>query len=351
VALAGVLGRELTWVAPSVATEIKTWRERAEAIPDDELRRDALDTLHRERLNPEGAALFTALPRRRNLVLLRVLVAFQVALDFLDTVSERPANDSLAHGMQMHQALIEALDPDGGRLTDYYALRPWQDDGGYLASLVQACRAGCAALPGFILVQPHATRAARRLSVQVLNHQPQGVRGRLLSRFADDELGDMADTAWFERTAAASSTLGLYALLALAGEDRVDPVCADEIDAAYHPWINLACTLMDCFVDQPDDAATGNHNYLSRYADAASGTDRLAAIVARSMYDAKALHRGERHAVIVGAMVAMYLSKDSADTAELRPAARRIASAGGMLVRSQLPILRVIRRLHGVSHA
>jgi len=348
-ALVGVLGREFGWVAPNVAKEIKEWRARAEAIPDERLRVEALETLDRERLNPEGAALFSALPRRRDLGLLRLLVAYQVALDFLDTVSERAMANSLAHGMQMHRALVEALEPAGARLSDYYAVCPDVDDGGYLRALVEACRSGCAELPGFLVVRAHATRAARELSVQVLNHQPEDQRTVLLRNFASRELRREPSTTWFEQTAAASSTLGIYALLALAVEPHVDPRQAAAVDAAYHPWICLACTLLDCYVDQVDDAHSGNHNYLSRYVDAASGTERLCGIVARSVERSLELERGDRHAVIVSAMVAMYLSKDVARTAVLAGSAERIAESGGTLVRVQVPILRIIRRAHGVS--
>jgi len=347
-ALAGVMGREFGWVAPNVAKEIKEWRARAEAIPDERLRMEALETLDRERLNPEGAALFSALPRRRDLGLLRLLVAYQVALDFLDTISERAMANSLAHGMQMHRALVEALDPTGGCLSDYYAVRPEEDDGGYLRALVETCRSGCAELPGFLVVRGHATRAARELSVQVLNHQPEDLRTVLLQGFASRDLRPDPYTTWFERTAAASSTLGIYALLALAVEPQVDAAEAAAVDAAYHPWICLACTLLDCYVDQVDDARSGNHNYLSRYIDAASATDRLCWIVARSVERSLELERGERHAVIVSAMAAMYLSKDVARTVELRPSAGRIAASGGTLVRVQVPILRTMRRAHGV---
>lgn len=344
------MGRELGWIAPNVATEIAGWRARAEAIPDARLRAEALETLERERLNPEGAALFSALPRRRDLGLLRVLVAYQVALDFLDTVTERPGVDSLAHGMQMHRALVEAIDPGESEVSDYYAVRP-EADGGYLRALVEACRRGCARFPGFMVVRPHAVRAARQLSVQVLNHQPDAERTALLRRFAQHEFSRDGGMTWFERTAAASSTLGIYALLALAVEQDVEPQEAAAVDAAYHPHICLACTLLDCFADQVDDMESGNHNYLSRYADARSATDRLCDVVATSVERSLRLRRGERHAVIVSAMVAMYLSKDVARTDLLSGPTARIARSGGPLVRIQMPVLRAIRHAHRVTDA
>lgn len=346
-AVVAVFARELTWVAPNVATELEGWRARAAAIPDGRLRDDALATLERDRLNPEGAALFTVLPRRRDRGLLRILVAYQVALDFLDTIGERPGGDSLAHGMQLHRALVEALEPGRIPLSDYFAVCPRQDDGGYLRALVETCRDGCAELPGYLVVQAHATRAARRLSVQVLNHQPEHARARLLAEFAARELDTIPDTAWFERSAAATSTLGIYALLAFAVDKTDDEAEAAAIDAAYQ-WACLACTLLDSFVDQEEDAETGNHNYLRRYATPEIAADRLQAVVTRAIADAHRLRRGERHAVVTSAMVAMYLSKASAQ-GDSRDTARRVSRAGGALVKIQLPVLRAIRWRHGLE--
>jgi tetraprenyl-beta-curcumene synthase len=343
VTLVAVLGREFAWVKPNVAEEVRVWRKRAEEIPDQLLRRDALQTLEQERLNAEGAAFFTVLPAKRHRSLLRLLVAYQIALDYLDTITERPAPDSYVNGMQLHRALTDALDP-AGPISDYYRYRPDQDDGGYLKALVDACRGGCAALPGYLHVQTHTTRAATRLAVQVLNHDPDTeLRQGRLEEWAQSNLGEDAHADWFELTAAASSTLGLYALLALAVDADVDADEVARIDQAYHPWICLACTLLDGFVDQEEDRDTGNNNYFTYYPEGA-GAERLCAVVSRATLEARALRNGRRHAVVTTAMISMYLSKDAAYTPELRSTSDRLKHAAGSLAVAQLPILRLLRR-------
>ncbi|HMI93261.1 MAG TPA: DUF2600 family protein, partial [Polyangiales bacterium] len=212
-ALVAVAARELSWVLPNVAREIGQRRRRADLIPVAALREDAVLTLRRERLNAEGAALFAVLPRRADRELLRLLVAFQHLLDYLDTISERPAADPLANGRQLHLALTEALDP-GGPVSDYYWLHAHRDDGGYLRALVDTCRRGCEALPRFEQVRARVRRAAALGTVQVVNHDPVPERREAgLRAWAMRELPGEQEASWFELTAAASSSLWTLALL------------------------------------------------------------------------------------------------------------------------------------------
>jgi tetraprenyl-beta-curcumene synthase len=351
-ALATVYGRELGWVAPRVAKEVRAWRGRAAAIPDPALREDALVSLSHERLNIEGAALFAVLPRRRDPSLLRALVAYQVVLDYLDTLCERVGGHPPDAGVALHRALVEALDPDQP-LTDHYNRLSWTaSDGGYLAALVEACRASCARLPGFAQVRSHALRAAERFVVQVANHDPLPARrDATLSAWARDEFPTGAELAWFEEAAAASSTLGIHALLALASGRVPLPGEVHDLDAAYVPWICAASTLLDSFVDQEEDARTGAHNYLSHYPGADSATLRLREIIVRSVEAARALPRGERHAVIVCGMIAMYLSKSSVATPALSTIAAELLRTAGPLAAVERPILRWLRWRHDVRSA
>lgn len=348
-ALCAVAFRELTWTLPNVSNEVARWRRRADRIPDPTLREDALASLRNERLNLEGAALFTSLLPARDRNLLRLAVAYQVALDYLDRISERPAPDPIANGRHLHLALTEALDPGAG-CSDYYRHHPWRDDGGYLAELVRDCQRRCAVLPAYDRVRPHALRAARRIDVQVLNHDPDPERrDAALAAFAAREFPHRAREAeWFELAAAASSTVGVHALLALAadpGTTHDDVVAADD---AYSFAVCAASTLLDSLVDQRDDAATGNHSYISHYDDPDAAIERVAEIVATSCRQARALNRGTRHALVAGGIVAMYLSKDDAYQPELRRASRRILDEAGSLPRVQLPIMRGMRTLRGL---
>jgi len=346
-----VAWRELTWTLPNVRDEVARWRKRASAIPDPTLRADALVSLHSERLNLEGAALFTCLPRRREIGLLRLSVAYQVALDYLDRISERPAPDPIANGRQLHLALTDALDPSA-TISDYYRHHPWRDDGGYLAALVADCQRRCQELPAYPRVMPRALAAARRVDVQILNHDPDpDRRDAALADFAARVYPRHTEPHWFELTAAASSTVGVHALLALAADPETTEADVVSTDDAYAFAICAASTLLDSLVDQREDAANGNHSYVTHYADADQMGERICAIVAQSRDEAAALRQGRRHALIAGGIVAMYLSKDDAYRPELRLLVRAILRAAGPLPRLQQPIMRTLRRLRGLGGA
>jgi tetraprenyl-beta-curcumene synthase len=335
--------RELLWIRPHVALEVAHWERCARAIPDAMLRRDALDALSAKRLNIEGAALFAVLPPRRNLRLLRLLVAFQVLLDFLDSVSERPAADPVADGRLLHLALRDALDPQAGT-RDYYANHPHSADGGYLHALVQACREHAVALPSFPVIRPLAILGAERCGVQGFNHDTDaGRRDRTLQQWAASTFRCDWGMSWWELTAAASSTLGIHALLALAADPATGERDAIEVDGAYMPWVCAASTMLDSYVDTVQDAAEGSHSYIGHYPSAAVAVERTYELVRRALYEARVLPGGARHALIAAGMVAMYLSCDEARTAAKRNTTRRLIAAGGALTRILLPILRAWR--------
>lgn len=330
-------------VIPTVSREVGAWRDRAFAIPDAPIREDALSAISTKRFNPEGAALFAVLPRRYDMNLVRLLVAFQILLDFLDSVTERRVPMPVENGTQLHCALVEALHP-GTPISDYYRYHPWRDDGGYLTALVTTCRECCGALPSYGCVKTRVVEAARRCGVQGLNHDPDPRRRELrLKQWVSAEFADQRELSWWELTAAASSTLGIHALLAHAA----DPAFADRqacaVEHAYMPWVCVASTMLDSYVDEAADLAGDGHSYVAHYASPGVAAHRVCDLVHRSMYEARHLRGGTRHALIVAGMAAMYLSADEARTPAMRASTDRFVEAGGSLTRLLLPILRLWR--------
>jgi len=170
----------------------------------------------------DGAAMFWTLPHVRSPELLRLLVAYQVLADYLDCTSERAAPAGTRNGLQLHRALIEAIDPSLP-LSDYYQFHPWHDDGGYAQALVERCRQIAAGLPSFVQAQPLAARAARLTTVLALNHEPDPtLRDTQLRGWAALHFPDGDGLPWFEWAASASAWLTVLALLALAADTGCD---------------------------------------------------------------------------------------------------------------------------------
>lgn len=337
--------RELSWGLPSVAKEVKYWRGLAEQIPERPLRENALTALRQKRGQTDGAALFTVLTGSRNLTLLRLLTAYQLIWDYLDSVHERAP--SRTNGDRLHLALVDAL--DAGPTHDYYRYHPWKDDGGYLISLVVACRGWCQALPSYRRVQEIVVREAKRAQVLTLNHElDPAKRERNLRAWARKEFSDNQVVRWYELTGAASAGLTIFAMLTLAAEPSFSRYEMDRTYGTYFPWMSALATMLDSYVDRAQDIANGDHVYVDHYPTLGEAVERTCELLRRSLIGAKGLPYGERHMVIAASMAAMYLSKDSARTPGQRASTKRIAHAGGSLTRLLLPILRLWRTAYAL---
>jgi tetraprenyl-beta-curcumene synthase len=335
--------RELAWTLPAVAREVRRWQALAAGIPDEAIRRDALSALARKRGHTDGAALFCILTRTRNPGLLRLLVAYEIMWDFLDSVNERGAKRGTVNGRQLHLALVEALDP-ALPVSDYYRYHPWREDGGYLDALVRVCRGEGARLPSFGAVRPLLIREAWRAQVLGINHDLDPVRrDRALRDWARREWPNAHEASWYELTGAASASLTVHALFALAANPHVSTAEVARVHRTYSPWISAATTMLDSYVDQREDTANGDHSYVSHYPSGEIALRRIGELVRRSTLEASTLPDGERHVLIVACMAAMYLSKDSARTTAMRGQTRALIRAGGPLACLLIPLLRLWR--------
>lgn len=351
-ALAGAVVRELGWGLRAVSREVGRWRSLARQIPDATIRRDALAALAEKRPNTDGAALFWTVARRRNPRLLRLLVAYEIMADFLDSLVERGAHVGVENGRQLHLALVEAVDV-GRPLSRYFKHHPWQDDGGYLSTLVRSCRYGCVGLPAYRSVRPLLIRAASLAQVQGINHElDAALREALLREWARVQfVGEEVEVDWYERAGAASAWLTVLALLAAAAETRRDAQYAPSVYLAYFPWFSLTATLLDSYGDLVDDRASKENSYIARYGSLEEAARRIDEVVRRARDELRLLDNGARHAVILGAMMAMYLSKDSVITLEMRAMSDRLLHAGGPLAVALGPVLRAWRVAAGLRGA
>lgn len=340
-ALMRATSRELLWGLHQTTREMQTWRARAERIPCALIREDALYALSHKRTHADGAALFSILPRRRDRNLVRLLIAYELILDFLDNVSERHRSEH--NGRELHLALIDAVDPDRTP-ADYYRHHPWKDDGGYLRALVETCQRRCRALPSFELIRVIVRQEAGRTQVLALNHLPDPVaRDAALRQWAAVECPDEKGLTWYELGGAASASLVVLALLTLAADGDVTSEDIERTRFVYWPWMSLVAVMLDSYADQTEDELSGDHSYVAHYPDRDACVRRLAECIERASTGVLSLPGGHRHAIILAAMVAMYLSKDSARAPALVDDAEKLARAGGSLTCALLPVLRLWR--------
>ncbi|HEU0249088.1 MAG TPA: DUF2600 family protein [Solirubrobacteraceae bacterium] len=350
-AVAVAVVRELGWGLRAVLGEVERWRACAEQIPDATIRADALAALDQKRPNTDGAALFWTVTKHRCPVLLRLLVAFEIMADFLDSMVERGAHVGVVNGRQLHLALVDAVDVSRP-LSHYFRHHPWQDDGGYLSGLVLACRRGCTLLPSYASVRPLLIRAAALAQVQGLSHELDlELREAILKEWAECEVNEECETDWYETAGAASAWLTVLALLAVAAEPAPGAGHAVEVYLAYFPWFSLAATLLDSYGDLAEDEANEENSYIAYYGSLEGAGSRIDEVLRRATVGVYLLENGPRHAVILAAMVAMYLSKDSVVTLEMQPLSDALMRSAGPLAALLVPVLRAWRIVYSLRGA
>jgi len=284
---------------------------RAEAIPDPLLREDALIAHRDKAANSEGlAALAVLAPAPQRGPLARSLVSYQLMLDYLDGVSERPAEDPLSNGLRLHRAFEVALDPEATH-SDYYALAPGREDAGYLHALIETCRAPLPELPSY-----HAVRAAL-LHQATLCRESQALNHALHFGPFEPQLAEWAARTakecdlverleWWELLgAAAASSLGVGALLALAATPGATEDDADRVEAAYFPWASGLNALLDSLVDLDEDPDGASH--LRRYGSSQLAAERLELLALTARRQLRLLPGGGMHEAIFAAMGTLYL--------------------------------------------
>lgn len=339
-AVVAILAAYWASVFPVVRRELARWSALAATIPDARARMLALRTLEQEGGLAEGAAIFATLvpgrAARRQLV--RLLVAWQVAYDYLDSIGEQltaaPASDDAA---RLYATLGDALDPaaaHGGHAGD----------GGYLDRLVACCRTNVGMLPSIDVVGPFAVRAAERCAAaQVLTHAAADAGPGALRDWARAQPGTEG-FLWWEVAAGAISSLGVHALLAAAAHHDTSAADAARIDAAYFPSICALSTLLDGTIDTVDDAGTANHRCLAYYEDADQATTRIETVTRIAAHTARTLPRGRGHAVILAGMTAYYAAAGWAGNERTH---RRVASAVGL---GSGPLLWTLRLRAWLAH-
>lgn len=307
-------GRQyLMQVHPAFRREFDEWQTRAIAIPDPLLRDAALATQVLKAGHSEGAAAFAVLvPQAQRDQHVKMLVAFELLADYLDTISEFPAEDDLANNLLLHRSMSAALglEPE---LDDYYRLHPCDDDGGYMRAHISICRELATKLPSYGAIEG----ALRRLVTcyaesQTLHHT--GGRLEDARRFEQTslEIDRHQELHWRETVVAGSSTLAMLALLSAAVKPGLTPESVDAIVSLYYPMASALHIMLDSVIDLQKDRATGDINQVDNYESWQEASQRLAFLASRSRVLARQTPDDSLHEVILAGMAGYYLSHPEA---------------------------------------
>jgi tetraprenyl-beta-curcumene synthase len=344
VAFVGAARRYWLSVFPCVRREARNWRRCAAEIPDPALRGLALDAQRTKRENLDGVAAFAAfVPAAHRLSVIRALTAYQVAFDYIDTISEQPGTDPVANGLRLNQALYTALEPGVAHL-DYYAHHTQRDDAGYLENLIDVCRIAVGTLPSHAAVAELARRATTRIvTYQSLNHGDGNGSYDAFARWARAETAPSTGLRWWETGAAAGSPLPVLALLTAAATPDVQPEQAAAIESAYFPWIASLSTLLDSLIDHREDTVEGQRNLIDCYSSPQEAAIRLQMMAAHALCRTRALVGEGHHTMILAAMASFFHCAPQASAPDVRLATQGIVDTMGDLSTPSVLVLKVRR--------
>lgn len=255
-----------------------------------------------------------------------------------------------------HQATADAPEPEGSTdgsadarsesgQGDYYSLYPHQDDAGYLKSLVEECRSIICRLPSYHLVQEDALRlASLYCDLQTYKHTHIPLREGYLERWFAEHAAMVPELDWWEFAAATGSTLGIFALIAAAGQPNLDSETARRITDGYFPWVCGLHILLDYFIDQEEDLLEGDLNFVSYYENREHCIERLILFLEHALDQAARMPDPLFHTTVVQGLPAFYLSDPKVGAQGLQEDAMTILEAAGEETVRMYRVCRSLRR-------
>jgi tetraprenyl-beta-curcumene synthase len=295
-------------ILPGVREQLNGWRRMAEAIPDAELRKQALSSIALKEFHCQGGAVYAAANLEQKDVLIPLIVALQTISDYLDNLCDRSTSLDADDFRLLHRSMLDAVTP-GEPPGNYYELRNEQDDGGYLRELVKRCQACVSRLPSYPLVQDEVRELVSLYGdLQVYKHIAKPLREERLLDWWSKHAERYPDLLWNEFAAAAGSTLGMFMLFLAASDENLTPEQSAGIRNSYFPAINGLHILLDYLIDQAEDEQGGDLNFCSYYESQQQMNERLLRMVQAARSAADRLPFSRFHRMIVEGLIALYLS-------------------------------------------
>ena len=319
--------RFLTRIVSLAAAELRRLQRLARRIGNSELRRQALASLRHKAFHVHGGCILaTFLDNAAARSYVRLVAAYETAVDYLDNLCDRIGLGDEADFRTLHEALVDAFTP-GALRRDYFRRRN-TGDGGYLDSLVAQTQKSCTELPSFETVAPLVQAVTRQYcELQAVKHLAPGQRERRCAA----QFGAVApDLAWWEGAAACGSTMPTFALLYGATSKACSSRRARALHDAYYPYFSALHILLDYFVDQAEDRRHRELNFVACYPTPKAAQAGIVDVARHALDRLSALEDDQRHVFALRAMSAFYCSKPAVRRQGLGATARAILEAVGI---------------------
>ncbi|MFC7373298.1 tetraprenyl-beta-curcumene synthase family protein [Fictibacillus iocasae] len=317
-------------IFPAVHSCLNEWQRKAECIPDPELRRQALASICSKTFHCEGGAILALPAGRFQDQAIQFIVAYQTISDYLDNLCDRSTSLDDKDFSALHESMEDALTP-GAPARNYYRFRDEQEDGGYLHKLVSCCQGVLQNLCGYEKIAGSLLELASiYCDLQIHKHVIKQERETRLKKWFDAHKAGLPQMSWYEFSACAGSTLGIFSLVSYAFCEGFTEKHASQIKTGYFPWVQGLHILLDYFIDQDEDRIEGDLNFCSYYSSKEEMLERLTYFITQADKSLAVLPHSRFHRLIHRGLLGIYLSDQKVkECPAVKKAASKLVRLGG----------------------
>ncbi|MGE7219397.1 tetraprenyl-beta-curcumene synthase family protein [Priestia koreensis] len=319
-------------VIPAVHKQLEVWKAKAEAIPNEELRTQALNSITDKTFHCEGGGILAILAKDQLKDCIEFIVAYQTISDYLDNLCDRSTSLDPLDFEALHESMPHALNPEA-TLNNYYRHREDQDDGGYLHDLVQTCQQVLKRVPNYEAISQHLLELADYYcALQVHKHVKVEERVPRLEKWFQDYKQSLPKMEWYEFSACSGSTLGIFCLVAYGFQNGFSSEEAHKVKKSYFPYVQGLHILLDYFIDQEEDKEGGDLNFCFYYDHQEEMMDRFGHFVSEADRHLRGIRDERFHRLINRGLLGVYLSDDKVRKQEdVYPHAKKLIRQGGSI--------------------
>lgn len=296
-------------IFPIVHRELDYWEERAKSIPNEELRIQATASIAHKTFHCEGGSILALIAGEDRAQVIRFIVAYQTISDYLDNLCDRSTSLDPEDFSLLHESMQHALNPTA-ELKNYYERREDQNDGGYLSDLVKTCQEVMQTLPYYKEIQPYLFElCGYYCDLQVHKHVIWEERvHRLQAWFEDNKHHLPGGMTWYEFSACAGSTLGIFCLVSYGARASFRDGLAKNVRNAYFPYVQGLHIMLDYFIDQEEDRVGNDLNFCFYYESEQKMIERLCFFLEQANRDIEKIPDEHFHKMVNQGLVGIYLA-------------------------------------------
>lgn len=297
-----------TRIFPQVDRELGYWENRANAIPNAELRKQALDSLRDKKFHCQGGTVYSILAGPYWQEAVRFIVAYQTISDYLDNLCDRSTSLDPRDFRMLHESMRDALTPTEP-IKSYYHYRVEQEDGEYLADLVRTCQNCLRNLDSYQLISSYIHQLEGLYAdLQVHKHVREEERIPRLEGWFEENRDKWPYLSWYEFSACSGSTLGIFCFVSYAMGGKMSEALADELFHSYFPFMQGLHILLDYYIDQQEDLEEGDLNFCNYYKTSAEMKERLLFFIEQTNKNIQQLPNRQFHEMVHHGLVGLYLA-------------------------------------------